>query len=197
MSTPDPPLVELDPGRRHRVVAERFAEVARRVEDWEVPTPVDGWVARDVVRHLVDWSTAFFAAGGVRLRIAPNGDRSPLVAWEAHAAAVQSMLDDRESAASEFSHPQAGTHRFADAVDRFYTADVFMHTWDLARSIDVDPALDPAWCEVMLAGMEPMDDVLRSSGHYGPRRAVAADSDPEARLIAFIGRDPDWRATRE
>jgi hypothetical protein len=34
--------------------------------------------------------------------------------------------------------------------------------------------------------------MLRSSGHYGPRVDVPNDADPATRLIAFIGRDPDW-----
>jgi hypothetical protein len=35
-----------------------------------------------------------------------------------------------------------------------------------------------------------LDDMLRSSGHYGPRVAVPDDADQQARLIAFTGRDP-------
>ncbi|MCU1380301.1 MAG: hypothetical protein JWN29_3284 [Acidimicrobiales bacterium] len=38
--------------------------------------------------------------------------------------------------------------------------------------------------------MEPMDEVLRQSGHYGPRVEVPADADEQTRLIAFIGRQP-------
>jgi hypothetical protein len=44
----------------------------------------------------------------------------------------------------------------------------------------------------MLAGMEPMDEVLRQSGQYGPRVPVPDDADVQAKLIAFIGRDPAW-----
>ena len=40
--------------------------------------------------------------------------------------------------------------------------------------------------------MEPMDDVLRASGQYGPRMPVADDADPVSRLMAFVGRDPAW-----
>ena len=42
----------------------------------------------------------------------------------------------------------------------------------------------------MVAGIEPYDDMLRASGQYGPRVAVAADADEQARLIAFMGRQP-------
>jgi uncharacterized protein (TIGR03086 family) len=65
-----------------------------------------------------------------------------------------------------------------------------MHTWDLARATGQDERLDPAECEALLTGMEPMDDVLRQSGQYGPKVEVPADADVQTRLLAFIGRDP-------
>ena len=186
-------LADLPPAARHQAVAERFTAVVRAVGDWEATTPVDGWVARDVVRHLVEWFPDFLAAGGIDLPTGPPVDDDPVAAWEAHVAAVQEVIGDEETAAGEFSHPQAGTHRLADAVDRFYTADVFMHTWDLARAIDLDPTLDPTWCDQMVVGMEPLDEMLRASGQYGPRFPVAYGADPETRLVAFIGRDPNWK----
>ena len=42
----------------------------------------------------------------------------------------------------------------------------------------------------MLVGMEPMDEVLRQSGQFGPRVAVPDDADEQTKLIAFIGREP-------
>jgi hypothetical protein len=38
--------------------------------------------------------------------------------------------------------------------------------------------------------MEPLDDMLRASGQYGPKVAVGADADEQTRLIAFTGRRP-------
>ena len=79
-----------------------------------------------------------------------------------------------------------------EAVDRFYTSDVFMHTWDLARATGQDETLDRDLCAALLAGMEPIEDVMRSSGQYGPRVAVPADADVQTRLLGFIGREPAW-----
>jgi hypothetical protein len=36
----------------------------------------------------------------------------------------------------------------------------------------------------------PSNDVLRSSGHYGPRDEVTDDADEQTRLVAFTGRQP-------
>jgi len=38
--------------------------------------------------------------------------------------------------------------------------------------------------------MQPLDDLLRSSGQFGPKVEVPADADVQARMLAFIGRDP-------
>lgn len=187
-------LVDLAPAARHRVVTARFTAVVDATTDWDAPTPVDGWVARDVVGHLTTWFPAFLAAGDVVLDPAPDATpdaaTDPVGAWHAQVVSVQALLDDPDRAAGEFTHPQAGSHGLADAVDRFYTADVFMHTWDLARATGADDRLDAGWCEAMLAGMEPMDDLLRSSGQYGPRVEVGPDADATDRLVGFIGRDP-------
>lgn len=68
-----------------------------------------------------------------------------------------------------FPHPYAGTHRLADAVDHFYTADVFMHSWDLALATGQDVWLDEDFAGGLLGGMQPVEDVLRSSGSTARR----------------------------
>ena len=184
----------LDAAVRHRTVAGRFTEVARGATQWDAPTPVPEWVARDVIRHLVEWFPGFLESGsGIRLPAGPPVDQDPLGAWEAHANAVQAVLDDPTTGDSVFSNPHTGDLPLDQAVDRFYTADVFMHTWDLARATGQDVTLDPQVCEEMLAGMEPIDELMRSSGQYGPRVPVADDASAQDRLLAFIGRDPTWR----
>ncbi|MGQ0615483.1 MAG: maleylpyruvate isomerase N-terminal domain-containing protein [Acidimicrobiia bacterium] len=47
---------------RYRKVAAQFTERVEAVPDgaWENPAPCEGWVARDVVGHLVEWLPAFF-----------------------------------------------------------------------------------------------------------------------------------------
>jgi uncharacterized protein (TIGR03086 family) len=84
-----------------------------------------------------------------------------------------------------------GTLPLAVAVDQFYAADIFMHTWDLARAAGVDHRLDPAFAGQLHAGMEPIEEMLRGSGQYGPAVPVPADADPVDRLMGFTGRDPN------
>jgi hypothetical protein len=46
----------------------------------------------------------------------------------------------------------------------------------------------------MYDGMQPMDEVLRASGQFGPRVPVPDDADAQTKLLGFIGRDPSWTA---
>jgi uncharacterized protein (TIGR03086 family) len=183
-----------EPAERHRAVAGRFAELTRGATDWDAPAPVDGWAARDVVRHLVEWFPAFLAGGaGIRLAPGPSVDEDPAGAWASHADQVQGILDDPATAERTFSNPHTGDHPLARAIDQFYVSDVFMHTWDLARSTGQDDTLDAETCEQMFQGMQPIDEILRSSGQYGPRVPVPDDAPAQDRLLGFIGRDPAWR----
>ncbi|WP_020129816.1 TIGR03086 family metal-binding protein [Streptomyces sp. 303MFCol5.2] len=158
---------------------------------WDNPAPCEGWVARDVVRHLVEWFPAFLKSGaGVELPQGPSVDNDPVAAWTVHRDGVQALLDDPATAGKVLSNPHIGDVPLDQAVDRFYTADVFMHTWDLARASGQEETLDPVRCARMLDGMLPLDDVLRKSGQYGPRVEVPESADVQTRLLAFIGRTP-------
>jgi uncharacterized protein (TIGR03086 family) len=186
--------VEQSPADEYREIGGRFTRLVDGVPDaatWNRPAPVDGWTARDVVRHLVEWFPPFLRGGaGVELPTGPSVDDDPAAAWRTFSTGVQEVLDDPASAELVLSNPHIGDIPLPQAVSRFFTADVFMHTWDLARATGQDETLDAERCAVMYAGMEPMDEMLRASGQYGPRVPVPEDADPQTKLLAFIGRDP-------
>ena len=181
------------PAERHRRTASAFTTTVEGVaaDAWEAPAPPEGWVARDVVRHLVEWFPAFLqGSAGITLPAGPAVDDDPVGAWRAQTDAVQALLDDPVVAGREHDLPHIGTMALEQAIDMIYTGDVFLHRWDLARATGQDEALDPQTCAEMLEGMLPMDDALRQSGHYGPRVDVADDADVQTKLLAFIGRTP-------
>lgn len=181
------------PADRHRKIAEDFTSVVCGVPSWDAPAPVEGWTARDVVRHLAQWLPAFLAGGaGVELARGPSVEQDPVAAWQIHADSVQTLLDDPATSKRVLSNPHTGDVPLDQAIDRFYTADVFMHTWDLARASGQDDRLDPDFCADLLSGLAAMEEVIRSSGQYGERVPVPDDADVQSRLIGFIGRDPAW-----
>ena len=181
-----------DYAARYRRIAGSFTEKVKAVPigAWDNPAPCDGWLTRDVVRHLVEWLPAFFfGTWDIKQSPAPSVDEDPVAAWEAVDRAVQSALDDPAVAHSE-RQTRMGRSTFEETFDMIGTNDVFQHTWDLARAAGLDETLDPDEVHQLLLGMEPYDDVLRQSGHYGPRVAVPDDADEQTRLMAFIGRQP-------
>lgn len=178
-----------------RDVGGRFGGIVRGVPDerWDDPTPVEGWAARDVVGHLVEWFPSFLAGGSpVTLPPVPSADEDPVLAWESVAAAVLALLDDPATEGLAFDNPHTGSMPLPRAVSQFFTADVFLHTWDLAVATGQDATLDPDRCAEMVAGMEPFEELLRSSGQYGPRVPVPDEAPAQDRLLGFIGRDPRW-----
>jgi len=185
------------PAERHRQVGGGFTDRVRGTRAWQVPAPVAGWTARDVVRHLMEWLPGLLASGaGITLPSGPSFDHDPVAAWQVHCDAVQALLDDPATADRVLHNPHIGEVPLDHAIDQFYTSDMFMHTWDLARTTGQDDRLDRDFCAQLLAGMEPMEDIIRSSGQYGPRVPVKDDADPQTRLLGFIGRDPQWAPPR-
>ena len=129
-------------------------------------------------------------SAGITLPAGPSVDEDPVGAWRIQTDAVQALLDDPDVAEREHDFPHIGRMSLGQAIDMIYTADVFMHRWDLARATGQDETLDPDQCAAMFEGMLPMDEALRESGHYGPRVDVPDDADAQTKLLAFIGRTP-------
>jgi len=177
---------------RYTRVAGQFTRRVRAVPEgaWDNPAPCDGWVARDVVRHLVEWIPAFFRSNaGLELPTGPPVDEDPVGAWVVVDDGIQARLDDPEVAGRGFDM-RMGRYTFEQAVDTFCTGDLLVHTWDLARATGLDEALDADEVHRMFEAMEPVDEIMRRSGHYGPRVEVPGDADEQTKLIAFTGRRP-------
>lgn len=185
--------VRTDAAANHAKTAEVFTQ---RVEEtdpsrWESPSPVEGWAARDVVRHLITWLPGFLENGaGVRLPDVPSVDDDPAAAWKAHVAHVQDLLEDPKSDDLVYHSPMMGDMPIARAIDQFYTTDIFMHTWDLARATGQDDTLDEQRCQEIYEGMLPMDEALRVGDQFGPRIDVPEDASFQDKMIGFIGRQP-------
>jgi uncharacterized protein (TIGR03086 family) len=181
----------MSPAEQHAQDAARFTALVEsaRGADWDRPSPVKEWTARGVVEHLIEWLPGFLGAADVSL---PPVDTSDLIAaWRQRAADVQQLLETQGD--REFEGRMIGRTTVADAIDRFYTADIWMHSWDLARALGQQIDMGEERCAAALAGMEPMEQVLRDSGQFGSRVDVPSDASAQDRFIGFIGRDPYWQ----
>ena len=179
------------PADEHRRVAAAFTSTVEGTAPaaWDNPAPPEGWVARDVVRHLVEWFPAFLqGTTGITLPGGPPVDDDPAGAWRAQTEAVQALLDDPTVAEREHDFPHIGTMSLGQAIAMVYVGDVFLHRWDLARATGQDETLDPDEVAALYEGMLPLDEMLRQSGQYGPKVDVPDDADVQTKLLAFIGR---------
>ena len=179
-----------------REMAERYRAVAAGMtargeavpaDRWDAPAPCEGWVARDVVDHLVGWLPAFYCRSfGVAEPDLPSAEADPVAAWTALDDFLRSSIDDPVVASSRGRSPLGDT--FAGA---FHAAvsDVLVHTWDLARATGLDEHLDEAEVHRQVSHLEEMPfDAMVDSGHYGERIPVPADADEQTRLLAALGR---------
>lgn len=180
---------------RHRATADTFTRVAEGVADWDAPTPVKEWTARDVVTHLISWLSGLLSQADVVLPTGPSPAVDPVGAWRHHTRAVHEVLTDPDVAARMIPLP-GGAKSVTAVIADYYEPDVFMHAWDLARASGQDFHLDAARCEELVTGMASVSDLIRGSGQFGDQVAVPDDAPAEDRLIGFIGRDPRWRSGR-
>lgn len=184
-------LTELSPSERHAAVAGRFTELVAGVRDWDAPTPVKEWKASDVVDHLTGWLPGFLAAFA-HVKIDEASETNDLrEKWRVQTESVQAVLDG-ERAGELVTSEMFGELPLQVLIDRFYTADVFMHSWDLAAASGQDAGLDPSWAAELTAGLRAMGPALYASGQFGTPVAVPDDANDIDQLIGVIGRDPRW-----
>ena len=152
------------------------------------PPCEDGWPRRHPPHGRM--ASPFLESGGRRSAEGTQRRRRSVEAWKVLSDGIQALLDDPQIASSEFNHEYAGRHTIEGAIAMFFLNDVLIHTWDLARATGGDETLDAGEVHRMFSGIEPYDEMLRSSGQYGPRVAVPDDADEQSKLIAFMGRQP-------
>jgi uncharacterized protein (TIGR03086 family) len=179
---------------RHSVV------VVSQIHDdqWTLPTPCAGWTLRDLLGHMTTENHGFAAAA--------RGDRP---AWEPHTFGDDPRRDYAESAdavvaafaeaAPEFWLPNiSSTVRFpARQAIGFHLLDYVVHSWDVAASLGRTVALED---DLVAAAQEVADrDVPdnerrhRPDAGFQPPVKLSGDMTPLAHLLAFLGRDPEWR----
>ncbi len=174
---------------RHLHACERFSHIVAQAEGrWERRSPCPGWDARAVVEHVIGFHDVLLLRPLEAKPHRPKED--PVERWAVTLAAMDSAL----RSIAEDPHPPVRDMAIPDLgrLLPVLTAEVLVHSWDLALAIGVDSNLDPDLCEVALAFVLPSDQQLRDSGMFGPSISVPDDADPVTKLVAYMGRDPSW-----
>lgn len=182
-----------------RRAGDGFASTVRRVaaDQWDLPTPCDGWSVKMLVGHVASGSrmAAALAAGGTRneaiaaLGVDHLGD-DPVGSIEAALAAQLGAFARPDIAEQVFRHP-AGDMPGAQVL-RFRLGDLLVHQWDLARAIGADENLDAELVEETWDAIAPMIPMMATSGVFGsgPSGVVGADAPLQIQLLDAMGRRP-------
>lgn len=167
---------------------------------WTLITPCDDWTVRDLLNHVV-WAqrwTPLLLVGtnpaevGTRLDGDLLGDE-PVAAWADAAGATR-------QAARQADLDRKITTPYGELSCREFlalnTAEVCIHTWDLARTIGADETLDPRLVREV-ADRYRKDRLYNGAAPgeswpmiFRPAVDVGPAANPQTQLIALTGRDP-------
>jgi uncharacterized protein (TIGR03086 family) len=166
-------------------------------------TPCGDYDVRALVDHLA-WAAVLSQRAATRMPLehdwssltpAPFLDGVPVERW---AAAVPAELD---TAADAWADPAAwqgetlmGTTPMpAEVVGPLMLAEFVLHGWDLARAVGAPYEVPAELGAATLAAVQPVAQMGRDGGWYGPEVPVPADAPAFDRALGLTGRDPAWR----
>ena len=193
------------------ILAERtFNEVIQKIEDeqfgWTLPEwfPLGGSQDRGspTLRTLVNyhaydtaWIPDTFAGTPIdEVGSTYDGDvlgEDPRGSYRRYSErAVQAIVDDFDPA--RVVHFSYGDYPAAEAITHPTSFRIF-RTYDIAKLVGQDRSLPEELCDEFWATVEPHVDMWRQMGVFQEPLPVPDWADPQARLFARAGRDPDWR----
>ena len=164
-------------------------------DQWDLPTPCDGWNVRELLNHIVAGNLWAAQLGRGRtiadVGSALDGDvlgADPVAAYDRSAesaAAVFEMPGALDAPCAVSYGPVPGSvyagHRLID---------VLIHGWDLGVGDRPANRLDPSVVEACWEVVRPQLALLQGSGAFGVEVADRADSDPQTSLLNALGRHP-------
>lgn len=174
-----------------------FEHVLRSVpaDAWDLPSPCEGWTARQAAGHAMGVVNNIAARGGVGEAVDPFGDVAAIAGVDPaetfrHIRNRFLEATDRHGALQAVITSSLGEMTLDQYIGQM-CSDTLVHTWDVARATGVDERLDPDAVHVVYAAYLARDsDAMRRPGRYGERVESADLSSEQDRLIAFTGRDP-------
>jgi uncharacterized protein (TIGR03086 family) len=155
---------------------------------WGSPSPCEEWTARDLVAHVVETHGMFEGMVGRELGDIPSVADDPAAAFAAARRVVTGHLRDPDAAGATYESPMLGTTTFAEMIDRFISADLVVHRWDLGTAAGLPITMPADEIARLRANLSGMGDAMRGPGAFGPELEAPEGADEQTRLLAFLGR---------
>jgi uncharacterized protein (TIGR03086 family) len=188
----------------HRDVIRTSIDLVSHVQadDLGRPTPCAEWTLADLLAHMTAQHRGFAAAARGRggdpaaWQVRPLGPDPATdyadAAEDVLAAFAEPGLPDREFELPEF---QPVSHFPAAQAICFHLIDYVVHGWDVARSLGLDYRLAPEVAAPALQialSVPDGDNRLTPDAAFRPALATSEDADPLHRILAALGRSPEW-----
>jgi uncharacterized protein (TIGR03086 family) len=164
--------------RTAAIFSDRLHEV--RDDQWGLPSPCSEWNVRALVDHAVGTQARFGGVLGVE--VAGAG-------WDHVRPAMSARLAAPDVLDATVDVPGLGPLP-AEQIVEICVNDLLIHAWDLARSIGADETLPVPLVSACLTWLEALPAQVLRSGRYAPAHTVDASASPQARMLAFAGRQP-------
>lgn len=167
-------------------VAEAFGQRldAMSADKIDARTPCDQWSCAELVEH----ATSVQHSVGASLGVTPDADAAPAASWQGFRTALVEALSADGALEEEVDTP-FGMRPRAEALG-IPMMDMLVHTWDLARTLDVDDSLPEEIVAHAFDQLKPMDAMIRQPGMFAEKVEAPAGASLQDQFIAFTGRQP-------
>lgn len=176
-----------------------FSDVVGRIEpaDWDRPTPCAGWRALDVLGHVgaaVRFGATLLRDGQAAWKpVDPPGgavEGDPPVWWSVIASDARDAVSGVDLSA--VVDAPRGPRSVGEGLS-FPALDLFVHAWDLGRSIGLDVEIPEDITAFGRGLLEKMPaNQVRSPAVFGDELTAPGDASPSDAFVAWTGRDPRW-----
>lgn len=158
-------------------------KVCGAVPNLDAPTTCDGWTVRTLMNHMLETQRYFVGSArgdDVTLSQEPPDLLGPNPAADFERARAETLRTFGEPGVIDQTGPALGI-AFSDQL---------LHGWDLAVSTGQDATMPEGLPEAAYAMIHGRFTDDQRKGVFKPEVVISPHSPPQAKLLAYTGRDP-------
>ena len=159
-------------------------KVAAAKTKLDATTPCDDWNLRTLLDHMLE-TQRYFVSSGRGEDASPPGATPPATLSDDPAADFEGVRRDVMQTFGE-----AGVIEKTGPALGIAFSDMLLHGWDVARATQQDATMPDGLAEAAYQLIHGKFTDEQRVGVFKPEKMVADDASPQARLLAYTGRDP-------
>ena len=150
----------------------------------DVATPCDKWDLRTLLDHMLE-TQRYFVNSARDEDASPPGATPPATLSDDPAADFEGVRRDVIEAFGD----DGVIEKTGPALGVAFS-DILLHGWDVARATGQDATMPDGLAEAAYQTIHGKFTEAQRVGVFKPELPVADDASPQARLLAYTGRDP-------